>query len=215
MGLGSFDIPSGDVLHILRCVFSDWENVRTVFICEYKDLEQLDKLQKRPHRKQKYSTNLSATRPQRRQWRRQWRAVAPALLNALDREQSPSEREVVDRRPKGPTPEGAVVVESSRHIFLHEVFNCCRFRHRATETGKGKSSPAAPQNRQPDGGSRSTPGLLGAPPSRGRTATCKTNPAAPLPPRRRRLDTLSKPTLYTRRESGFPRPPAAGAAGGG
>jgi hypothetical protein len=94
---------------------------------------------------------------------------------------------------------------------LHEVFNCCRFRHRATKTGKGKSSPAAPQNRQPDGGSRSTPGLLGAPPSRGRTATCKTNPAKPLPSRRRRLDTLSKPTLYTRR----PRPPAAGAAGGG
>lgn len=70
------------------------------FFCEYKELKKISKLQKGPYKEQNYSPSLAVTRPRRRPRRRRWRAAAPTLLFALEREQSPSAREVADRRPQ-------------------------------------------------------------------------------------------------------------------
>jgi hypothetical protein len=116
--------------------------------------------------------------------------------------------------PGGPTPAVAVGEDPNLTSFFLET-NRSQIRRRPTESGAGKSSEAAPKNRQLDEGSRSTPEPRRAPPSRRGSTTCKTEPTASSPPRRRRPETLSLPTLCTRREPAFPRPPAAGAAGGG
>jgi hypothetical protein len=57
--------------------------------------------------------------------------------------------------------------------------------------------------------------LQGTPPTKKKTPTCKSHSgcasSSPTPPAGRER----KPALYTHRRSGSPRPPAAGAAGGG
>ena len=116
--------------------------------------------------------------------------------------------------PGGSTPAAAVDEEPKRLSFFLKTKRS-QIRRRSTDSGTGKSNEAASKNRQPDEGGSSTPEPRRAPPSRRRATPSKTDPPAPSPPRRRRPEDLSLPTLCTRRESAFPRPPAAGAAGGG
>ena len=98
----------------------------------------------------------------------------------------------------------------------------------STSLGRSRSGPAVPRNPvegkpsqqdllilKLDEGGSSAPELLGVPPTRGSTTTCKNQSdrasSASTPP----AGALLKPTLCTRLDPSIPRPPAAGAADGG
>ena len=170
-------------------------------------------LQRGPQRKQNYNQaplhvdHAGETKP----------SVAPSPLSPLTPwigDSPQADGKSPSAGPEGPTPKTAVVVEPILSIIFHRSFTVAEIR-RSTDAGLGKAHPAAPESRGHATGGRSAAELSRAPPP-------KTTSTAP----KRRTDraavsiappaaTLLTPPLCTRRDPGFPHPPAAGAAGGG
>jgi hypothetical protein len=140
-----------------------------------------------------------------------WRAVASASHDALERRPSPREREVADHR--------------SRRTYTGRFHrHRSESKHRLPPKNKTPAPPSP--GRQHGGNAHRTSAKARA--RRGQQLDDETPWSAangvdshhPQTPIRQNttpsspVGKPSSPTLYTRRETGFPRPTAAGAAGG-
>jgi hypothetical protein len=122
-------------------------------------------------------------------------------------------REVTGQRPRGPAPRTAIVFAKHRITISFfdtnlRIFRLCRSGEGRTALSDSEEPPA--RGRQPL--RHEAPGSFTAEEDE-RCHQNHSDHAAVFtaPP----AGTLDAPTLYTRRGSGFPHPPAAGAVGGG
>ena len=143
---------------------------------------------------------------------RRWRAVAAASLDALDRRQSPGEREVAERRSrKTYTVERRRGRSDAPHL-LHLDLDLEAPPPSEPTMGKTPTAPPRRCEGASDGGSKTT--LRRAPTPEKRSTVRKHQP-----PRLhlQNADDLQPKSAYTinRTRDGIPRSPAAEAAGGG
>ena len=141
------------------------------------------------------NTNTPASRSCR------WRAVAASLLQALDREKPPCEREVTNHRNPWPYPEGRHRRRAKLHhrpppLLIPPDPSPSQIRTGLQELERAEERRGTPSSK----------GMHADTKNRSSSATTSMPPPAGPPP---------NPTLCTGRESRFPHPPAAGAAAGG
>ena len=132
----------------------------------------------------------------------------------LDRQSPPSaDGKSPNTGPEEPTLEStATAAVKNQLINLH--LNSIQIR-REPWSGRGETTSSDPQILELGEVTRVTEKLQGAPPQEGIHADNKTRSSSSTTSWAPPAGDLPKPTLYTRRETGFPNPPAAGTADGG